>query len=361
MKLSEYLKKNNMTTEEYFERQKRRSKGVTTLTDYRRDKKNSLSQTINFDTFEADLNSMGTTIQGIYDGWQTQDTMSKTKTTVEAMQARINAYQDYQKMFGGADLSELASSYNSVHDNWDNVSTMYSQYKDADSYNVAKKNAMFDEQFKGLTYGDVQSKLKEYATDSDEYKYLSGYTNYSDLNDFDEALKNATGDYKFKLQKIRNQYALDNKFDLYKEMYYTAYYSLRNEHDVDDVISETILDAFSSIKKLRNEEAFKAWIFKILSAKIKRKQSEYANTPSDIDEPEYQNMFYKNFEYENVELAQAMDHIEDEDRMILSMSVLCGYTGDEIASVCDLNPSTVRSRLLRTKEKLKKYISVQSR
>ena len=39
---------------------------------------------------------------------------------------------------------------------------------------------------------------------------------------------------------------------VYKEMYYTAYYSLRNEHDVDDVISETILDAFSSIKKLRN-------------------------------------------------------------------------------------------------------------
>lgn len=148
---------------------------------------------------------------------------------------------------------------------------------------------------------------------------------------------------------------------VYKEMYYTAYYSLRNEHDVDDVISETILDAFSSIKKLRNEEAFKAWIFKILSAKIKRKQSEYANTPSDIDEHEYQNMFYKNFEYENVELAQAMDHIEDEDRMILSMSVLCGYTGDEIASVCGLNPSTIRSRLLRTKEKLKKYISVQSR
>lgn len=179
-------------------------------------KKLRLERSIDFDTFEADLNSMGTTVQGIYDTWQTQDTMSKTKTTVEAMQARINAYQDYQKMFGGADLSELANSYKSVLDNWDNVSTMYSQYKDADSFNIAKKNAMFDEQFKGLTYGDVQSKLKEYATDSDEYKYLSGYTNYSDLNDFDEALKNATGDYKSKLQKIRNQYALDNKFDLYK-------------------------------------------------------------------------------------------------------------------------------------------------
>ena len=73
-------------------------------------KKLRLERSINFDTFESDLNSMGTTVQSIYDGWQTQDTMSKTKTTVEAMQARINAYQEYQKMFGGADLSELANS-----------------------------------------------------------------------------------------------------------------------------------------------------------------------------------------------------------------------------------------------------------
>ena len=141
MKLSEYLKKNNMTTEEYFERQKRRSKGVTTLTDYRRDKKNSLSQTIGFDTFEADLNSMGTTIQGIYDGWQTQDTMSKTKTTVEAMQARINAYQEYQKMFGGADLSEISNSYKSVLEGWDDLTYHYSKYKTADKYKKAVADA----------------------------------------------------------------------------------------------------------------------------------------------------------------------------------------------------------------------------
>ena len=182
-------------------------------------KKLRLERSINFDTFESDLNSLGKTVQSIYDGWQTQDTMSKTKTTVEAMQARINAYQDYQKMFGGADLSEITSSYKSVLDNWDNVSTMYSQYKDADSYTVAKKNAMFDEQFKGLTYDDIQSKLKEYAADSDEYKYLSGYTNYSDLNDFNKALENATdkkSDYYKDLERKSNAYKLDNTFDLYK-------------------------------------------------------------------------------------------------------------------------------------------------
>ena len=154
-------------------------------------RKSQLETTIGFDTFEADLNSMGTTVQGIYDDWQTQDTMSKTKTTVEAMQARINAYQDYQKIFGGADLSELANSYKSVLDNWDNVSTMYSQYKDADSYNVAKKNIELsnkfrvktgtnketgEDEYRGLTYDEVQAELKKYKPDSDEYKFLKSYT-----------------------------------------------------------------------------------------------------------------------------------------------------------------------------------------
>ena len=59
---------------------------------------------------------------------------------------------------------------------------------------------------------------------------------------------------------------------VYEEMYRTAFFSLRNEHDAADAVSETVLDAFSSIKKLRREDAFRSWIFKILMAKIERKQ-----------------------------------------------------------------------------------------
>ena len=175
-----------------------------------------------------------------------------------------------------------------------------------------------------------------------------GSGNVTESEDFKKNVKLAIKGDKEAFSRL---YAL-----MYKDLYHTAYYSLRNEHDVADVVSETVLDAFSSIKKLRSEEAFKAWIFKILSAKIKRKQSEYANTPSDITEPEYENTLARGFEFEHVELAQAMNSIEDTDRLILSLSVLCGYTGEEIASVCGMNPSTVRSRLMRTKEKLKNYI-----
>ena len=40
-------------------------------------------------------------------------------------------------------------------------------------------------------------------------------------------------------------------------------------------MSDAVLDAFSSIKSLRNEDAFKGWMVRILTAKIKRKQAEY--------------------------------------------------------------------------------------
>ncbi len=192
-----------------------------------------LKSTINFDTFESDLKSMGTTIQGIYDGWQTAETMKNTRSSVEAMQNRINAYTKYQKVFGGADLGELASSYQTILDDWDDRTALYGGFKNAKAYNKEKKNVELSNQFRvktgtdektgedtyrGLTYDEVQSKLKEYKKDSDEYKFLSEYAGYTDLNEFDKAIKNnkSNTDYVDDLKKKRNQWELDNKFDYYK-------------------------------------------------------------------------------------------------------------------------------------------------
>ena len=57
---------------------------------------------------------------------------------------------------------------------------------------------------------------------------------------------------------------------VYKDMYHAALYNLRNQHDAYDIVSEAVIDAFSTIGKLKNEEAFKSWIMKILFAKIRK-------------------------------------------------------------------------------------------
>ena len=55
--------------------------------------------------------------------------------------------------------------------------------------------------------------------------------------------------------------------EIYLDLYRFALYTLRSPADAEDAVSETVIDAFTSIQKLRSEESFKAWIFKILSAK----------------------------------------------------------------------------------------------
>ena len=140
---------------------------------------------------------------------------------------------------------------------------------------------------------------------------------------------------------------------VYKDLYRIALYSLRNSHDACDVVSDTVLDAFCSIVSLRDEAAFRLWIMRILSAKIKRKQRDYF---TDIVELTEETEPAVEFNCETTELKHAMDALEPRSRLILSMSVLEGYTSGEIADICGIKANTVRSVLMRTKKKLRMLI-----
>lgn len=140
---------------------------------------------------------------------------------------------------------------------------------------------------------------------------------------------------------------------VYKDLYRIALYSLRNSHDACDVVSDTVLAAFCSIGSLRDEAAFRLWIMRILSAKIKRKQRDYF---TDIVELTEETEPAVEFNCEKTELKHAMDALEPRSRLILSMSVLEGYTSGEIADICGIKANTVRSVLMRTKKKLRMLI-----
>ena len=154
-----------------------------------------------------------------------------------------------------------------------------------------------------------------------------------------------------KLAKKGDTLAFSRLYEtVYKDLYHIALYSLKSSHDASDVVSDTVLDAFCSIDKLKEPEKFRNWIMKILSAKIKRKQKEYFNETEEIgdDFPDI-----SDFDYDSVELKEALDKLDSQSRMMLSMSVLGGYTSDEISEMCEIKSGTVRSRLSRIKEKLR--------
>ncbi len=139
---------------------------------------------------------------------------------------------------------------------------------------------------------------------------------------------------------------------VYKDLYRVAYYVLRDSHDAQDVVSEAVLDAYTSISKLRNEDAFRAWIMKILSAKIKRKLKEYV-TRNLVVTYDYE---HEELNYDGIDLKQEFNRLTDEERVVLSLSVVSGYNSKEIAKMLDMNDNTVRSKLARAKGKLKERL-----
>ena len=71
---------------------------------------------------------------------------------------------------------------------------------------------------------------------------------------------------------------------VYEDMYRYAFYMLQHTQDAQDAVSDTVADAFASIRKLRGEESFRGWIFAILANKCRRKRKEYVNRPLELKE-----------------------------------------------------------------------------
>ena len=85
------------------------------------------------------------------------------------------------------------------------------------------------------------------------------------------------------------------------------------------------------------------------------KQKEYINKRTEqLDE----DMKGQSFDFGYTELNHEIEKLGQEERLILSLAVISGYTSNEIAEMTGLKPSTVRSKLMRTKEKLKKRLEV---
>ncbi len=144
----------------------------------------------------------------------------------------------------------------------------------------------------------------------------------------------------------------------YKEMYRYAYYALRHEQDAQDVVAETVASAYAQIGKLKNEEAFPMWIFKILSNQIKRKMKTYVKEKHTVPLEEISEQTTGLTDEEHFDLHKALDALQERDRQIVILSVLEGFTSNEIASIFGMNPATVRSRAFRAMKQLRQILSV---
>ncbi len=141
------------------------------------------------------------------------------------------------------------------------------------------------------------------------------------------------------------------------ELYKVALYTLRSPQDAEDAVSETFMEAYKGIGGLREDGSFRPWIMRILSIRCKRRIGSYVKEKGNIDIDDYIEEGVPDRSSQRAEVLEALDRLSAEEREIVILSALQGYTMREIAEILQLPQGTVSSKLHRTLKKLRGMLS----
>lgn len=117
----------------------------------------------------------------------------------------------------------------------------------------------------------------------------------------------------------------------YREMYYTAFYTLASDEDAIEAVIGAARDTFNSIGRLHTEEAFELFIMKTLCARIKTCCKDYMGEIRLVgNQPEIKHKLFK------------LDYI---DRLIAVLYIAARHEPPVIAAYTGLLKGNVKKRL----------------
>lgn len=137
-----------------------------------------------------------------------------------------------------------------------------------------------------------------------------------------------------------------------KDLYCIAKMKINNENDIEDIIQETMLSAYTNLKKLKNNSFFKTWIIRILINKC-NKFYKKKNLKSLDDKQEINIISTKEIDLSTIEFENFISFLTEEERTILTLYYSLSYTTKEIAQILQKREGTICSKISRAKVKIK--------
>ena len=140
-----------------------------------------------------------------------------------------------------------------------------------------------------------------------------------------------------------------------KDLYKVAIAMTKNEDDALDCIQEAILQAYISIKDLRQDEYFKTWLIKILINKcnaLLKKNKKILNLDVSITEND------KVEQSEKLELKDSINNLDSDLKIIVILYYYEDMSIKDISESLNIQQGTIKSRLSRARSKLKEMLSI---
>lgn len=172
------------------------------------------------------------------------------------------------------------------------------------------------------------------------------------------------------LIKKGNMDAFDKLVKAYeKKVINVAYSLLSDKEDALDASQEIFVKVYKNISSFRGESTVSTWIFKITKNVCydflrKRKGNVISLDEENDDEKKIEipdlsaspDVLYERQEKINV-VRKAIDSLEENQRIVITLFDINGLSYDEISGIIKCPIGTVKSRLYRAREALRKILS----
>lgn len=90
------------------------------------------------ETINDDIATASKLANTTYSGWQSKETLTKNRSSIQGVQKRLKAYRTYLKEIGDEQFKEIDNiikHFDNILGGWNNVANTYNNYKNADEYN----------------------------------------------------------------------------------------------------------------------------------------------------------------------------------------------------------------------------------
>lgn len=141
--------------------------------------------------------------------------------------------------------------------------------------------------------------------------------------------------------------------ELQTDMYRFAYSVLKSSDQCEDAVHNAILKAHDSLHQLKNEEAFRAWMFRIIRNEclaIVKKQKSFVPLDDEIIMQEKVSV------EERIDVGHAVLQLSRKYREVIVLYYYYTYSLDEIAEILRISQGTVKSRLARARKALRRIM-----
>lgn len=133
-----------------------------------------------------------------------------------------------------------------------------------------------------------------------------------------------------------------------------AYGYFKTDADVADAISETTLNAWEHLGELRRPAYFKTWLTRILINNCNGllRQQRRIQPMDELPEP----AGVWDSTQSNLEFKELVESLPEPDRVIFLLYYGEGFTTKEISRILDIKENTVKSRLRRGRQQLRREL-----